>query len=239
MSIYDYNIVAATLDLMPPNKRKPVNLALVGVPGSLLQYQHDLFFNDYADGFTGNKWNVGSTYIKGDSFWYTDNCVYECTVNAVAGTLPSDTNFFIKILNNRIGVRERLRYNSQKIILELILNKYFDVGSTAFPFTGADHSTQIFISKNTANNHTAWMSATTQANDSFFMASDSKYSNSWMPQSPLASQPYSFTINVPTAVVAAIQATIPAGSSSTGKDLIRSIADRYVRAGKIYTIDQY
>jgi len=126
-NIYDITFQTQTRNLVPPLKRRPRRLAFLDVPGSNLQYRHDLFFTDYAGGSSAPDY-TGAGNIKGDRVRYTDNSVYEAIQAVPVSTpptgLPTDT-YWIKVLNIWIGLRERCQYNSQTIILEYALNKYF------------------------------------------------------------------------------------------------------------------
>ncbi len=105
-----------------------------------IQILRDRFFNDYADGFTGDKWDVSMSYNSGEKVRYIDHSVYECINDSAAGILPTNILYWVKIQEIYIGVRERSRYNSRKMLLEFILNKWFEVD--ALP------SDQIYITNN-------------------------------------------------------------------------------------------
>ena len=47
MSIYDFNIKNNLVNILPPDKRKNNNIALISGLSKGLQYAHDVFFNEY------------------------------------------------------------------------------------------------------------------------------------------------------------------------------------------------
>lgn len=86
MGFYDLNIEAATSLLLPPQKRKPTNLAFLGVPGSKLQYLHDLYFDNYLNGSNAPDWQIGNYYAAGSRVRYRDSAIYEAVNNVFDGT---------------------------------------------------------------------------------------------------------------------------------------------------------
>lgn len=245
MSIYDYNIAVATRNILPPSKRKKINLALLGVPASVLQYQRDLLFDTYADGFGGDVWTSVPAFTKGNRVRYVDNGVYEALKSVPANTPPTAANvyptgtYWLKIQDNWIGSRERTYYNGQLIVLELILNKYFNVGNFAFPWKGASHANQLYITRAPSISNTMWMGQDSRQSNQSYMARESKNAKSFMPQVAGAANDSRFTIYVPSATYTAIGATIPSGSPDTAEVLIRALADKYIRANRNYTVTQY
>jgi hypothetical protein len=126
-TIYDIDFEIQGENLMPPDKRKPKLLAWLFAFLYALQLLRDRFYTYYADGFTGDRWDISTAYSVGDEVRYIDRSVYECIQATTAGILPTDTDYWVKIQDIYIGIRERSRYNSRKILFEFILNKWFDV----------------------------------------------------------------------------------------------------------------
>lgn len=224
-SIYDIDYDSVDLQLLPPDKRLPKMIAWVQSLTTPLQWLRDLFYNEYANGFTGPAWDVLATYAKGDRVRYIDRAVYECVVPTTAGILPTDTAYWIKIQDIYIGINERAKYNSQKMVFEFLLNKWFEVAPLP-----AD---QIVIQNNHVDTNGFFMSTSddvfgcgqmgTQQNQAQFMG---------VASSPYGLSQYDFTIKVPSAVYA--------GSLINSEDkIIRAIADKYVIAGMSYNIITY
>lgn len=251
--IYDQNEGQISHDLLPINRRKPKFLSWFLTLLKSLQWDHDLIFTDYAYGVMFPLWDGSVTYVYGDRVIYIDNAVYEMqnTAGLISAVSPNlDNTNWTKILDIFIGVRERARYNGDKLILEFALNRYFMVSPFSAMEWGVSWSggvptaestppyTQIYISNtnNAASNF--WLSDGGVGALTSYMSAGfgQKYflGNSYSTYSPFA-----FNIYVPTAVYAQIEANQVPGSGITGEDVIRSVADKYVQAGKLYSVIQY
>lgn len=244
-TIYADNEAQIASDLLPPSRRLPNWLNWFTAILTPQQWLNDLVFTKYYGGSNAVMWVSGNTYAYGDNVLYLDNAVYECVnLNGVTSvTSPNnDTTNWIKILDTFVGVAERVRYTGQQIMLEYLLNKYFDVGTVTLPWTGASHANQIYIGRNTVNNSSMWMATQSEGSPQSYMAIDSKNETNWMPISSSAQQLNSFTIYVPSATATAINTSITTvipGSSDTYVTLITSIVNNYVRAGKIFNVTTY
>lgn len=244
-NIYNQNYKSISADLQPPHKR------LAGWQGwydSLLQplqRDRDLTFDSYAKGSTAPLWIASTPYPYLQQVIYVDGSVYELqNVAGLTSATPPNQDVVNWILVQRtwIGARERAKYKPNKIVVEYILNKYFSVPPVLFPFTGASHATQIFLSGDTVNNNSFWMASDPEGAPQSYMPLDSKFATAWMPITTGVFQGNAFTINVPVAVATAITASIVAaipGSLDTYVTLITNIMNRYVRAGKQFNIVTY
>lgn len=223
MSIYDIDFVKQSADLLPPDKRQTKLKSFVYALCHPVQILRDLFHDDYADGFTGSSWDSLLSYNPGDKVRYIDKSVYECQVFSGPGVLPTNLNFWVKVQDNYIGLRERLKYNSQKILLEFILNKWFDVPPPAAP--------QIYIQNNNiyGNGFLLGQSGGTSGT----MPNNSIYQEYYLGESYTFGQ-YSFTVFVPTAIFSALNA-----HPLNAENIIRAIVDKYVVAGNLYDVQQY
>lgn len=226
-TIYDIDFNLQAENIIPPDKRKPKLLAYLKALILNVQTLRDRFFNYYADGFTGDFWVSGSGYGPGEEIIGPDNAVYEC-INplGISGVLPPpgmDTANWVKIQDVYIGLRERLKYNSRKIVLEYILNKWFRV----YPLP-AD---QIYITNNDIYGTAFLMGATGPTSST--MANNSAYQQYFLGEVyDYASN--AFTINVPAAIFAALDP-----DPTNAENIIRAIADKYVIAGMIYNVVTY
>lgn len=115
MSIYDVNYSALVPNILPPNKRLPRFMQYLRDLVFPVQWSHDAFFDDYADGSVDPIWVSTLSYTIGDRVisWYPfdanindisntsytmgqprSNSVYECEVDVTtlndvsAGTWP-------------------------------------------------------------------------------------------------------------------------------------------------------
>ena len=237
MSIYDYDVNNATKNLLPPNKRKPNNLAFLGVFGNVLQRLRDIFFNNYADGSIEGDWVSAGTYHYVDRVRGADNAIYELiTVAGITGiTTPpaQDSVNWIKIVDNFIGVRERAHYTSQKIMIEYALNRYFKVGAPSLPFTGASHTIQIYILSTPNSISNFWLSNGGPNALTSYLSNGVYFQRNFLGNSYTYSAT-SFTIYVPAAVWATL------GASDTIREgVIRGQADKYVQCAKFYKVLSY
>ena len=233
--IYSQSEAQIVSDLLPPSRRNPKWLAWLTALMSAVQYCHDLLFNDYQNGSSASAWVSGTTYAYLARVVYVDGSVYELqnTAGLTSTTSPNvDLTNWKKVLDIWIGVRERAHYNGQKIMLEYILNKYFNV-SVSLPFTGASHTTQIWISNSNGTNN-FWLSNYGAG------ARTSYLRNTFYRQFMAASNNTSFNnfvIHVPSAVYAAIGANQPSGV--TASQAISALANQYVQMNYTYTIVTY
>ncbi len=231
MGIYNVNFYNEFQQLLPPKKRKKFNMAWMGVFAKSFQRLRDLWFSDYADGFTGLKYNVGTNYAKGDRQRYIDHSVYEALDAIPAGNPPPDARW-LKILDVWIGVRERINYNSQKIVFETALNKWFDT-----TFRLAPGLSDIYITTNL------------YSTNGFIIGVDENESSTI--KIPIEQEYYildafvfgtiNFTINVPDSGASPIPGwyTALGPDAATRENIIRSYADKYVMAGIIYQVSTY
>lgn len=223
MAIYDIDFSLQSENLLPPDKRKPKLIAFLVAFVAALQIMRDWFFTDYADGFTGDKWDVATGYVVGDKVRYIDRSVYECISTSIAGVLPTDTGYWVKTQDIYIGLRERLRYNSRKMLLEFILNKWFDVDPLPVD--------QIYITNNNIYG-TAFVMGQTGTTSST-MPNSSQYSATFLGNAYNFGS-NAFTIYVPVAVFNALDP-----DATNAENIIRAIADKYVIAGMNYDVITY
>lgn len=183
-----------------------------------IQTLHDLIFNEYADGSNAFPYNNATSYVVGDEVIYTDRGVYQCIVNST-GNLPSDAAFWALISDNYIGVRERIKYSSQKLTFEFGLNRWFQ-------------ATGIFITNNDSTSTTFTMGETGEF--SSFMPNSDRYQKDYLTNDYLVPTTNNYTINVPVAVFD------PLASNDTDREnIVRDFADKYNAAGMIYNVVKF
>lgn len=222
-SIYDINFNLQATNLLPPDKRKARFKAFLNALTICLQYLRDRFYNKYADGDNSAKWDSGTAYTIGQTVRYVDRSIYECIADTTAGILPTDTDYFIKVQDIYIGLRERLKYNSQKILFEYVLNKWFEVDPLP-----AD---QIYISNNSLDLNGFVIGEFEDTSSS--IAQTENYQQGYLGNS-YSFGSYAFTIYVPLAVFNALAAT-----NTEREYIIRAQADKYVYSGFLYNVVTY
>lgn len=239
---YSYNVANETLNLTPPNKRKLTTLAYLGASDYYLQYLHDLFFTNYADGDNSLDYDNTTAYTVGDRVRYVDNKIYErIGAGPTIGTIPTNVAFWMPILNNFIGVRERAKYTSNRVVFEYALNKWF---KTQFnQFTGWDGSgnptplSDIYI-QNTPVDINSFIVGVDEPESSTVWLTDIEQQISVI-NLDYFYNPFMFVINIPTAVYDALLPAEPAGITTPKDNVVRAFADNYVLGGVTYSIAIY
>lgn len=229
-AIYDQNEGEIARNLLPINKRQPIWISWLTALNSAVQYDHDLLFNTYADGSNYTDWLSGTTYNYGDRVRYDDNAVYEMVGNSgyVSTIAPNlDTDYWFKVADTFIGVRERARYTGQKLMMEYALNRWFrttfrqpSVGvSDIYIVNAGNIQTNFWLSN--GNGLVSYMS-NSNAFQRFYLGNSYTF------------DPFDFTIYIPVAVYVALNPT-PANREG----IVRAQADKYCQAGKRYKISTY
>lgn len=206
--------------ILPPILRSTKHLEWGKVLTKPLQWLNDLNWDEYIGINLTVYFDIATNYNKGDKVYGDDRAIYEALSNTIGNPLSDDV-IWLKVLDNHIGVRERVKYNSQKILFEFALNRWFNV--LAAPL--------IYIQNNTI--YTGTMVMDRSSTDSSVIARDSNYSQSYMGNNP-AYNNIAFTIFVPLAVFNALAAT-----NTERENIIRNFADKYVLAGIIYDVQTY
>lgn len=222
--MFDIYIIQFSLiweKIYPPHLRKALHLAWGTVIVAPLQALRDLIFNDYANGSTASRYSGATAYVVGDKVYYTDRALYQC-IEATTGNAPTDTTYWIKILDNHIGIRERIKYNSRKIVLEYGLNRWFDVPAA---------DPQIYITNNTIYGTAFILGQTGEYSSTMARSSTHQLyylGNSYTYRSD------AFTIYVPIAVFNAL-----ASNNTDRENIIRTFANNYVLSGMTYSCVTY
>jgi hypothetical protein len=224
MNIYDidFNLQATNLDT--PTRRLPKFTAFLYSLMKPLQYLRDLFFNDYVNGAVYNYilYNNSTSYTIGNRVIFTNRKVYECISNTVGNNCLNKI-YWTEICSNFIGLNERGKYNSQIIIFELHLNKWF--------FNEVSLN-RIYIKTNTLTNNIFAMDNSSL--NSSYMSSNSIFSTDFMPNVASFPEQFNFTIYFPTSLYNSLEST------NINRDkIIRNYADNYVLAGINYNIITY
>ncbi len=254
-NIYKQDAGQISNDLLPVKKRLPIHLAWLKALLSACQWDHDLIFKYYADGYVGllPVWTSGNPYVYLDRVIHIDGAVYELenTAGLASSTLAPniDTDNWIKILDSFIGARERARYTGQKLMLEYALNRRFFVASysvteweiqwiSGVPVPqSAPPFSQIYIKSANNVQTNFWLSNGGAGSLTSYMSDSGSFQGNFLGNGYNTYSPFQFTIYVPTALYAQIQSYQPPGV--TAEQAIRSVADPLLPAGSFYEITQY
>jgi hypothetical protein len=220
MSIYSVNFSQLWATLTPPVLKKPMQLVWGTVLMKPIQYIRDLVFDDYADGSPYSIYSNASVYTTDDRVVFIDRGVYE-SISGSTGILPNDVNYWNKVNDNYIGVRERIKYNSQKVLFEYGLNRWFQcsgiyIDNTPYTSTG-------FLMGQTGEFSSTLSNISTSINISYLNNTGySGYTSS------------SYTIFVPNVVYTGLSST-----QIESENIVRSFADKYNLAGIQYSVSGY
>ena len=227
MSIYDLNYYQKAYEAMPVNKRLPIYKGWLYSLIYPMVWLRNVVFDLYKSGLTYSEYTAG-TYSKGDRVYYAKS-IYESLIDS--NTDAPTTDNWLKIVDNFIGVDERILFRSEKIVFEYALNKWFNTDSEPCVWSNIAGDSTIYISNNTVTT-------------GFFRVGTSQDLSSYVGRE-LSSEPigndggifaiqYSYTINLPTIVWTALGA-----DDDIREQTIRNFADKYNVVGLFYNIVTY
>lgn len=141
---FNYNIswTAFARIMTPINKRLPIILAYIQVQLSQVAKLHTRLFTYFYPTADYDLYSGSETYSIGDVIQYGYG-VYECLVDGISGITPTNTDNWLKLQSNHIGVFERGKIKGGKISLEKYLNKFY---GTAFNYPSS--ANEIYITTN-------------------------------------------------------------------------------------------
>lgn len=222
MSIYDVNHNKQITELLPPDKRYIVQIKWLQALFAPLVWLHDLLFTSYRSGSAAENYAPG-VYNKNDQVVYRQAVYMSLIDNNISS--PLDTLSWIKIQNNFLGAKDRVKYNGQVLVLEYALNQWFQTQFRQPPnqsdiyLTIHRRNTPVFIVGSNVNNS----SKVGKSRSTEFVTNVYDF------------LPYNnMTINIPLAIWTSLD-TIEANRDR----FVRSFADKYIVAGIIYNISTY
>lgn len=223
MSFYEFDTNKINEELTPPQLRRPRQLSWLNVLSYPLQWLRDWFFDTYIGGANYATWSGIVFYSAYERVIHSDGCVYEAMVANVAKNPSNNPDTWYKLQDTFIGVDERLKYNSQIIVYEYALNRWFrNIGATD----------QIYIVNNETSSDSMLLANT--SNISSLMANDPAFSQYYMGNTYSPSAQYDYTIMFPAALFATLGATV-----QDQENAVRNIANKYNMAGMSYNIITY
>jgi hypothetical protein len=224
---YSVDFNNLVIQLTPPLLRETKEIAWLTSLTYPIQWDN-INFTEYVYGFTGSTYSPSLTYSVGDRVLWTNNAVYESTGTS-SNLSPTFSANWTKTNDLYIGAEERVRYNSQKILLEYALNRFFQVAGTPdvpTGWTGSNHINQIWI-ENTATNTAAFIMGYTGPYSSN-LVNNSLFAETWMGNAPSGFLTTSFTVWVPLALY-----------NQYSNAIFRAYVDEYVLAGMQYIVLSY
>lgn len=123
MSIYDLEFDQFEVDILPPDKRGNNNIAILNALFAPIQQDHDALFDSYRLGTGAGAYSSLNTYNLGDQVIFRKS-VYQSVIDE-NNTDPTNTDNWVLIQENFIGILERIAYTGQVLVLTFALNKWF------------------------------------------------------------------------------------------------------------------
>ena len=216
-TIYAYDAFYISEKNTPPKLRKPIRLAWLRTLLKPLQTRFVDTFNYYRLGQTAPLWNKIPTYpvnyrVKfGKSIWEA------IAVNTFKPP-PEWPEYWILVQPDYVGCEERLKWNSQHMVYEYLLNK-------RFPNTY--NTTKIYIVTNTTDANAFWVGDSIDGTST----STNPYQQLYFVGDAYTVGYYNFTIYVPLLLFNSLGIT-----TAERENVIRSVADKYKLAGMFYNI---
>lgn len=203
-------------DYTPPDKRTPKMLSWLKALLSAIRWLAKLIQDDYFEGATYSEWDSATTYAK-----YERVCkgyaVYESLVDNNLNHVVTDTAYWMKVQDEKVGLDERAAYTCEKTMLEYALNKRYG-GNFVQPPGVSD----IYITR-----HNVGFGSFVVYNDVTKSSSVySTYATGAVYNDLLTVSAYNFTINIPATLF-------------TSEADIRQFVDRYNYGGTYYNIETY
>ncbi len=233
MSVYDcdYNLQADNIN--NPRFRLPnITTFLHIIAKKTIQWLHDIVFSDYLYGTSYSQYS-GGAYVVGDRVTYGNGVLgiasYECYV-ANTGKLPTDSNYWLVISTDNIGLEERKTFNAQLLKLEYVLNRRFNPTGTTPPF-GSTYN-NIYIVNNPS--YAQILYSSTQDNDGTYTAPSSSNTQFYCPLGNPPTGNFNFTIYVPSAILSGL-----ANTQTQAKQLITSEVNKYNTVGITFNVQHY
>lgn len=132
---YECDFYLQAQRLTPIEKRLPVRLGMLESISEPIQWNRDNFFNSYIEGDSSADYSNVTAYLRYDRVNY-QNRIYEA-IEDNTGVLPTDSDYWVQVASDFRGARERIKYNCQTLMLEWVLNKWFDANFEQ-PLSGLD-----------------------------------------------------------------------------------------------------
>jgi len=127
------NLYQFTLSLfadrnIPPDKRNPtLSKWIYSLLAPIQALQK--FMNYFINGYTGVQSYSGATvYDVGEFVFYEQKIYYKWKYSIGAGLIPTNTAYWKLVMNGKIGMDNIKNYSASKLVLETILNDYYNTG---------------------------------------------------------------------------------------------------------------
>jgi hypothetical protein len=226
--IYDVNFFQTAQELSPSFRRTKEEFE--GLNAAFAEPMNDLnlIFKWYREGSTAPDYSNVTVYNFGDVVKYA-KVIYlrnEITDGYSAGIEPTNFTFFTKIIDLFIGVDERVKYQSQKIVFEYALNRFFETTFRQPPLVS-----DIYITRDFSDLTDFWIAETDIATAT---VGETDTDTTYVDEDETTRSAYDYVIKFPLAAYNALASTNP-----TREKIVRVFADKINAAGFKYIIQTY
>lgn len=234
MSKYTVNFDLTSVELLPPSKRETesgnddIENLLFSFAAPLNQLE--TIFTYQREGTGANDYDALAVYVLGDLVNYQSRVYYknEITEDYIAGILPTNTDYFVKVLDYIIGLNDRIRFSPNKLILEYALNAIFNTTFNQPPTLSDIYITRLF------NDSDCFQAGETEAESSTVAEQDVDSEWSIPETEPSGAIQYDYVVNVPVAVWTALSSSAPQRDA-----IILSVLNKFKLFGFIAEVQTY
>ncbi len=222
---YDIDYAQQVTELLPPDKRYRNNTAfLADCTKSSVQYLRDALFGDYRNGSTVSAY-VSGTYARANKVNYKKG-IYISLVDGNTD-LPTNTDTWYFQQPIFIGLKERLSFNGNNLVLTWALNRWF---GTTFR-QPVDGLSDIYLTINIRPLSIFRFGVADNICSGIFLDRSTEGIDN---NDSSVGEFFNTTINFPVAVYNALD---PLDANRLA--IIRSFVDKYIYAGLTYQIATY
>ncbi len=219
--MYSFSTSYISEKLVPPVLRQVKILAFLRVLLVSVQTKWD-DFKKYISGSSEIKWSNVTAYSVGDRVKYGYS-IYEA-LQSSTGEIPfENTDYWLLVNKDFVGCDARVKFNSDKIVFDYVLNLYLNITPTTIP--------TIYTTRNQVDANGFYMGV--DGDGLFGELGTDENQNDFMGTAYSLGQ-YAMTIYVPLALYTSL-----ASNAADREARVRNIADRYVMAGVLYEIQTY
>lgn len=218
--MFSFSTTYLSEKLVPPALRQIRILAYLRVLLAAIQVKWDDYL-EYINGSSYAVFDISNPYVVGDRVRY-GYAIYECIQNSTL-IIPTDTNYWLLINKDFVGVDARRKFNSQKIVLEYVLNLYLNTTATTLPL--------IYTTRNAVDTNGFYLGV--DGDSAFGELGTEINQNDYLGTSYTLGQ-YAMTIYVPLAIYNSLATT-----AADREKRVRNIADKYVVAGINFDVQTF